>query len=105
MRRKFMRRTGQVSTTGHRATVGAAPRAGASDGLSPGAMANCPRLDGRRAAPCWRVFGTSLFFYLLLFIRTSLGGFEETNRGRFSLDLALKAPLGRNKVVRLGLLD
>jgi len=55
-----------------------------------------------RATPCFACFYGRPFSYLLLFLGSSLGGFEGTNRGSFRLGLALKTPIGRNKVVRLG---
>jgi len=62
------------------------------------------RTASRRPAPYSNVFRSRpLFFYLLLFLGTFLGGFLETNRVSLSLGLALKTPLGRNKVVRLAL--
>jgi len=54
---------------------------------------------GHRAAPHLALFSQPIFFYLLLFLGTSLG----TNRGSVGVILALKTPLGRNKAVRLGL--
>ena len=39
----------------------------------------------------------------MFFLRTFLGGFLESIRGSFRLGLAVKTPLGSNKVLRLGL--
>jgi len=51
----------------------------------------------------FRVFTTASFYYLMFLLWTSLGGFLESFGVRFRLGLALKTPLGINKVVRLGL--
>ena len=54
-------------------------------------------------SPCFVFSRPTSFSYLMFFLRTSLQGFLEKNYSRFRLGLTLKAPLGRNKVVRLGL--
>jgi len=46
---------------------------------------------------------SACFSYLMFLLGASLRGFLEKNRGSFRLGLALITPLGRNKVVRLGL--
>ena len=49
-----------------------------------------------------RVFVAGLFPIYCYFLGL-LWGFEGMNRGSFRLGLALKTPLGRNNVIRLGL--
>ena len=94
MKRKFTRRARLDSMTGRRATARTTPRAAAGDGQPSGSC---------RAAPCFACFRDWFFSYLLLFLGTSLEGWEGTNRDRICLGLSLKTPPGRNKVVTLGL--
>ena len=65
-------------------------------------MASSHLADGRRSLPLLRVFAAGLLF-LFNVLSWDLGGFLENIRGSFRLGLAHKTPLGRNKVVRLGL--
>jgi len=50
-----------------------------------------------------RVFAAGLLFLFNVLSWDFFGGFLESIRGSFRSGLALKTPLGRNKVVRLGL--
>ena len=58
---------------------------------------------GLRAALGSVGFRSRVLITIICLLLGLLGGQGGTNRGRFSLDLSLKTPLGRNKVVRLGL--
>jgi len=95
---------------GCRATTGAAARTGPDDSLSSESQSPVARCDNRlpptRLAVVWLpappVFAARFQFLYIAFFWGFLGGELKTNGGRFSLGLALKTPLGRSKVVRLG---
>jgi len=58
----------------------------------------------RHLAPCSCVFcGRALSPIYCSFLGVLWGGLLKGNRGSFRLGLALKTPLGRNKVIKLGL--
>jgi len=66
------------------------------------AMASRRLADGGCAVALLRVFAAGFLFLFNVFSWDFFGGFLESIRDSFRLGLALRTPLGRNKVVRLG---